>query len=359
MKTPTLAGAGSDTARALFWGLLVAAALVAAIYFGSRGLKDFDPALVPYAGAAVFSAFGIGYRYTMWLRRPPTRLYWRRGWQLFLAPRRLPGNLWRLVRLFRDNILTQNFIRRRSLLRWGAHQFIFWGCVLAALVTFPLSFGWVRFETARDSQRVYEAFVFGAHVGSFRLDGFLAPLTFYILDISAVLVLAGIGLALWRRARNREALALQQMPNDLLPLILLFAVCTTGIALTVSSVFLRGFHYVFLSQFHAVTVVFTLLYLPFGKFFHIFQRPAQLGVSFYKEAGAAGPQAHCARCGQEFASRLHVDDLKAVEADLGVDYRMPGGGHYQDVCPPCRRRNLALLQGALWQAARRGAPPGA
>ena len=28
-------------------------------------------------------------------------------------------------------------------------------------------------------------------------------------------------------------------------------------------------------------------------------------------------------------------------------------GHYQDVCPPCRRKNLALLQDDLLQAERR------
>ena len=34
-----------------------------------------------------------------------------------------------------------------------------------------------------------------------------------------------------------------------------------------------------------------LLFLPFGKFFHIFQRPAQLGVKLYQEAGDAGEEA--------------------------------------------------------------------
>ena len=83
---------------------------------------------------------------------------------------------------------------------------------------------------------------------------------------------------------------------------------------------MRGLHFVFLSQLHAVTVIFTLLYLPFGKFFHIFQRPAQLGVDFYREAGAKGEPARCARCGEPFASRLHVDDLKQVERELGIRY---------------------------------------
>ena len=93
----------------------------------------------------------------------------------------------------------------------------------------------------------------------------------------------------------------QQFSNDLLPLILLFAISVTGLFLTASTHLMHGLHYVFLSQLHAITVIFTLLYLPFGKFFHIFQRPAQLGVDFYKKAGEEGGQAHCARCGQAFA----------------------------------------------------------
>ena len=114
---------------------------------------------------------------------------------------------------------------------------------------------------------------------------------------------------------------------------------------------MRGLHFVFLSQLHAVTVIFTLLYLPFGKFFHIVQRPAQLGIAFYREAGAAGAAARCARCGEPFASQMHIDDLKQVERELGIRYD-GRAAHYQDVCPPCRRKHLAVTQDALW---RRGA----
>jgi nitrate reductase gamma subunit len=341
-----------DAITATTSGLIASALVGVGIFFGSRGLKDFDTALVPYAGATVFSAFGLGYRYAMWLKRPPTRMYWRRGWQCFLAPRRLARNLFHLGRLVWDNLLAQRFIERRSPLRWAAHAAIFWGCLLAALVTFPLSFGWVRFETPADSQSVYEAFVFGVGVGRFALDGWIAPLIFNLLDISAVLVIAGVSLALWRRARDRGALAVQQFANDFLPLILLFAVSATGLLLTASTHFLHGFHYGFLSQFHAVTVIFTLIYLPFGKFFHIFQRPAQLSIQFYREAGAAGPQAACASCGSQFASRLHIDDLKRVQAELSIRYQSEHL-HYQDVCPACRRKSLALTQGALWRSAGR------
>ncbi len=156
---------------------------------------------------------------------------------------------------------------------------------------------------------------------TFRLDSLLAPLVFNVLDLAALLVLTGLFFALWRRGRDRGALAVQQFANDLLPLALLFAVSVTGLFLTASTHLLRGYDFVFLSQLHAVTVIFTLLYLPFGKFFHIFQRPAQLGIAFYREAGAASPPAVCARCGDGFASALHVSDLKRVEAALGIAYR--------------------------------------
>jgi hypothetical protein len=339
----------SDQKVATAWGLLAAALVTIGIVLGSRGFRDFDPALVSYAGATVFAAFGLGYRYAMWLRRPPTRLYWIRGWQFFLAPSRLPGNVVRLVRLAWDNLVLQRFIEQRSRLRWAAHWLIAWGCILAAAVTFPLSWGWLRFETPRTSQATYDTYVFGVRAFSFPLSSPIAPLIFNILDIAAVMVIAGVALALWRRGRDRGALAVQQFTNDLLPLILLFSVSVTGVLLTISTHFLGGSYYIFLSQFHAVLVILTLLYLPFGKFFHIFQRPANFGVNYYKQVGAQGEQAACARCGEPFASRLHVEDLKRVQSSLGIDYRFPDGTHYQDVCPQCRRRNLALNQDGLWR----------
>ena len=332
------------------WGMGVAFILIAGIVVGSRGLRDFDPALVSYAGATVFSGFGLGYRYAMWLRRPPTRLYWYRGWQIFLRPKQLLANVGHLGRIFWNNIFLQRFIEHRSKMRWAAHWFLAWGCLLAAAVTFPLSFGWVRFETARNTQDIYNAFVFGIQLGSFRLGTPLAELAFNVLDVSAVMVLIGIFFAMWRRGRDHGAMTVQQFSNDLLPLILLFSISITGLFLTASTHLMNGLHYVFLSQIHAVTVILTLLYLPFGKFFHIFQRPAQLGVDFYKQEGEAGSPAICLRCGQPYGTRLQMDDLKDVQAALAIKYQMADGTHYQDVCPACRRKNLALTQDALWKS---------
>ncbi|MCE3236024.1 MAG: narT [Vampirovibrio sp.] len=63
----------------------VTLALVLGIVVGSRNLEHFDAALVGYTFATVAAAFGIAYRYSMWLQRPPTNVYWHRGWQLFFS----------------------------------------------------------------------------------------------------------------------------------------------------------------------------------------------------------------------------------------------------------------------------------
>src|ERR1700682_6041290 len=79
--------------RATAWGFVVPALLAPLILVCSRRLADFDAALVGYTFATLFAAFGITYRYAMWLQRPPTALYWKRGWQVFFRPRHIGGNL--------------------------------------------------------------------------------------------------------------------------------------------------------------------------------------------------------------------------------------------------------------------------
>src|SRR5688500_13752608 len=81
-----------ERVRAGAWATLVTASLAAMIVVGSRNLQHFAAALVGYTFATLFAAFGISYRYAVWLNRPPTRMYWRRGWQAFLMRRRLAGN---------------------------------------------------------------------------------------------------------------------------------------------------------------------------------------------------------------------------------------------------------------------------
>ena len=101
---------------------------------------------------------------------------------------------------------------------------------------------------------------------------------------------------------------------------------------------MRGAFYGFIAILHAITVIGALLYLPFGKFFHIFQRPAQLGVKLYKSAGARDEGTLCARCGDRFASKMQIDDMNFVLPQLGFDYRIAGpAGTWQGLCPACKR----------------------
>jgi hypothetical protein len=191
---------------------------------------------------------------------------------------------------------------------------------------------------------VYVTYLFGFPVASFRVRTVLSWIIFHGLDIAAVMVLAGVFLALWRRLRDQGAQALQSFAMDFFPLFLLAAISITGLALTASSLWLRGNYYGFLSILHAVTVVAALLYLPFGKFFHIFQRPAQLGVKLYQAAGASDRGAPCARCGERFASEMQIGDLDIVLRDLGFDYEMASSGTWQHVCPSCKRKAFATSQ---------------
>jgi hypothetical protein len=176
-------------------------------------------------------------------------------------------------------------------------------------------------------------------------------LIFHGLVWASFLVIAGVMLAMRRRMRDRDAAAMQSFGEDVMPLVLLFAISVTGLMLVVSYEWMHGYGYDFLASLHAAVVIVTLVWLPFGKFFHIFQRPAQLGVSFYKDAGARGEQAHCARCGAAFASKMHVDDLIMVERQLGYRYETPEAAidHYQRICPRCRRILPAIVQGRLWR----------
>lgn len=347
---------GRETLRAASRGIAAMAVLAVLVAVGSRNLDHFDAALVGYTFATLFAAFAITYRYSMWLQRPPTALYWRRGWQVFFSRDRLLSNFGEWPKRFAGAFALNNFILRRGRTRWAAHWLIMWGCLLAVAITFPLVFGWIHFQTPADEFERYRVYIFGFPTFSFRIGGVLALVIFHGLVWASFLVIAGVMIAMRRRMRDRGAEAVQQFGEDILPLILLFAVSITGLMLTASYTWMKGYAYDFLAIVHAACVIFTLLWLPFGKFFHMFQRPAQLGVAFYKEAGKAGEQAACRNCGEAFASKMHVEDLVRVERELGYSYDMPGDrvGHYQHVCPRCRRIGMALAQGRLWQAARRG-----
>src|SRR5262245_24849366 len=121
-----------EVARSVTIGVGVTALLGTLILIGSRNLTHFDAALVAYTFAILFATFGITYRYAMWLFRPPTAMYWRRGWQAFVHRGDRLRNWMRWPGRVVSDILLTRFIWSRDPLRGLTHFLIMWGCVLAA-----------------------------------------------------------------------------------------------------------------------------------------------------------------------------------------------------------------------------------
>ena len=106
---------------------------------------------------------------------------------------------------------------------------------------------------------------------------------FNILNIAAILVLVGLSMATWRRVSDPGIKAVQTFMEDILPLLILFAVAGTGLMLTASYKFFAGQGHSIISLTHWVSVVTLLFYIPFGKLFHIVQRTCSLCVSVYQK----------------------------------------------------------------------------
>src|SRR3546814_4984796 len=101
---------------------------------------------------------------------------------------------------------------------------------------------------------------------------------FHALDYTAVLVIAGCAIFLWRRFRDRAVIAGQRFGYDMVPLLMLIVISVTGLLLTASASLFEGSYYDFLVVIHMAAVVLSLVFIPFGKYFHVLQRPASVGI---------------------------------------------------------------------------------
>src|SRR2546430_15597011 len=110
-----------------------------------------------------------------------------------------------------------------------------------------------------------------------------------------------------------------------------------GLMLTVSSLWLHGYMYSFIALSHQAVVIMTLFYLPFGKLFHVIQRPASIGVELYQRRAREMPQAVCPRCGVEFVAELWLEDLKKVVGKICFYYKLADGNVWQDYCSRWQR----------------------
>ena len=107
------------------------------------------------------------------------------------------------------------------------------------------------------------------------------------------------------------------------------AISVTGLLLTFSSWLLEGRSYDFLAIAHMATVVLTLVFIPFGKFFHVIQRPAGVGVEIYKRSALGSDVFPCRRCGEPLEAKAFVADLKQTMDELEL-----GFSRWAETCPP-------------------------
>lgn len=317
-------------------GIFAAVLLLLAIFLGSSNLQNFDSALVGYALATLFLAFGATYRMVSWARSPAAKRYLKHSRRLLDPRPKGHGSPVAAAGTFASVVLLQRFISRRSKPRWLAHQGLFWGVLLATAVTFPLTFGWIHFRADPGTASGYFVHVMGVRTARLDALSLLGWLTFHALDVASLLIIAGGGYFLWHRWTTRGN-NMTELARDVLPLLALMAISISGLALTVSSALLSGAGYQALAFFHMCTVVLTLVWIPFGKFFHTFQRPAMAGVALHKRQSADRlGQAACNRCGEPLEGVEFVRDLQGTVAELGMSF-----GGWIETCPRCKRLKRA------------------
>jgi len=92
--------------------------LTVLIILGSRNLEHYDAALFGYTVASVVAFGAVVFRYAIWLQRPATRVYWRRGWNLFRDRKNVLANTSSAAKTIVGGMAVQKFIFRRGFSRW-------------------------------------------------------------------------------------------------------------------------------------------------------------------------------------------------------------------------------------------------
>ena len=139
-----------------FRNAVIATLIVIAItVIGSVNLQNYDAALMIYFFGTISMTFGIAYKHSVWLQRPPTQKYWKRTWQL-LRSKDYWAQLKDYGRLTFKNLLLQKFLMPRSKMRWLGHFLLSVGCLISFAVTFGLTFGWMHFTLVPGTTDMYE-----------------------------------------------------------------------------------------------------------------------------------------------------------------------------------------------------------
>lgn len=315
----------SKFAKSMF---LTVSALVVLSFIGTRMFTHVDLNLYGYMVGTIVFLGGFFYRFIAWGERPPTKIFIKKGIKLLFKKSTPKTSV--------EQLATYRFIWNRGIYRWTQHMLIGWGCILSCMVTFPLVFGWMYFTMPENGY--YTIVAMGMDVMTVKADGLIANLSYNALNISAIMVITGVCMALYRRLKNMQARAEQKFIYDFMPLYMLLLVSVTGLILTFQNVFLGGWGQPAMSLIHQWSVIITLIYLPFGKLAHIPFRPLSVFAKNYREHYMEQAPKACKVCGDHFVSTEQSNDVVGVLSTNEMEFKKQEGFHLAELCLPCRRK---------------------
>jgi nitrate reductase gamma subunit len=315
----------SNFAKSMFLSIL---GLIVLSFIGTRMFTHVDLNLYGYMVGTIVFLGGFFYRFIAWGERPPTKLIIKKGIKLLFRKSTPKTSV--------EHLATYRFIWNRGIWRWAQHILIGWGCILSCFVTFPLVFGWMYFTM--DDNGMYTIVALGMDLMTVPANGIIANLSYNALNITAVMVIAGVCMVLYRRLKNMQARAEQTFMYDFLPLYMLLLVSLTGLALTFMNIFLHGAGQPIMSMIHQWSVIITLIYLPFGKLAHIPFRPLSVFAKNYREHYMEQAPKACKVCGDHFVSVEQANDVIQVLGTNDMEFDKKEGFHLAELCLPCRRK---------------------
>jgi nitrate reductase gamma subunit len=315
----------SHFAKSMFLAVVGLAILT---FIGTRMFTHIDLNLYGYMVGTIVFIGGFFYRFIAWGERPPTKIIIKKGLKLLFRKNTVKTSI--------NHLAIYNFIRNRGVYRWVQHILIGWGCILACFVTFPLVFSWMYFTM--DDNGYYTIVLFGMNVMKVPAEGIVAFFSYNALNIAAIMVTAGVCMALYRRLKNMQARAEQKFMYDFLPLYLLLFISITGLLLTFMNIVMHGYGQPIMSLIHQFAVIVTLIYLPFGKLAHIPFRPMSVLARNYREHYGEKKMKECKVCGDHFVSVEQSNDVIHVLGVNDIGFEMKEGFHLAELCLPCRRK---------------------
>lgn len=329
----------SKTSMYAFFVVLV---LFFTMWIGTVQFSHIDLMLAGYMIASFIFAIGITVRMSSWLIRPATHQMVQTSIRNLMSGKRTKRNITAVIKTLIDNIVLQKFIFKRGIYRGVMHWLIAWGCIGSFAITFGLTFGWMHFKLV--DSITYQLVLMGIPTMKMNADGLIASMIFNGLNITAMMVLVGVIMAVARRIHNHDLKVTERAEFDLLPLYILLAVTVTGLLLTVSYKFLGGFIHPYLSLVHQVTVVLFLIYFPFGKLFHLPIRPLATAVPMNYQEEPMIDTRSCKKCGTKYSSDDQIADVKTILHEQQFDLQLADGSYLADYCPSCRRRIRVMSQ---------------